>query len=74
MISDFRAIRLRILRGVKGERKRLKFSKQSKAGKGEEKKKHQNQTTSSNSSGNVQGVIYEAEEMALFEGCHVWAL
>lgn len=38
MISDFRAIRLRILRGVKGERKRLKFSKQSKAGKGEEKK------------------------------------
>lgn len=35
MISDFRAIRLRILRGVKAERQRLKFSEQSKAGQGE---------------------------------------
>ncbi len=77
MISDFRAIRLRILRGVKAERKRLKFSKQSKAGQGKknlDKKNHQNQTTSSNSSGTVLGVIYGGDEMALFERCHVWAL
>lgn len=75
MISDFRAIRLRILRGVKAERKRLKFSEQSWAReKNLDKKNHQNQTTSSNSSGNVLGVIYGGEEMALFEGCHVWAL
>lgn len=64
-------MRLIILRGVKGEGNRLKFSEQGKAGKGGKKKKnldknnHQNQTISSNSSGNVQCVIYGGEEMAL---------
>lgn len=43
-------------------------------GKNIDKKNHQNQTASSNSSGDIQGVSYGGEEMALFEGCHVWAL
>lgn len=40
---------------------------------GLEKKPHQNQTTGVNRS-DVLFVIYGGEEMALFEGCHVWAL
>ena len=56
-------------------KERLKFSEQSRAGKGKRTTPlHQNQTTSSNSFGNVRGVIYGGEEMALFERCHVWAL
>lgn len=83
MISDFRVMRLRILRGVTGKEKEIEIqpAKQSrervekkKNNKNLDKKNHQIQSTSSNSSGNIQRVIYGGEEMALFEGCHVWAL